>query len=151
MNTLRLLASRGPSDRVSYRLQFMGKGLLTTSRAPLDTIFQIRRQVVSDQWSTATYAANMLLAKGWAVMSQGGLTFFSSLRSCRSPLHTCHLCVCLQLCVSVYMCDVCMEASRCFLLPLFLYIMKLWVLSYYKAHNFIMYKKNGNKSKNVFK
>ena len=37
------------------------------------------------------------------------------------------------------MCDMCMEATICILLLLLLYIMKLCVLSYYKAHNYVMY------------
>ena len=49
------------------------------------------------------------------------------------------------------MCDAYMEATRSILLLLFLYIIKVCVLSYYKAHNYIMYKKNGNEHKYVLK
>ena len=42
------------------------------------------------------------------------------------------------------------KARGCILLPLFLYIMELCLLSCYKAHNFIICKNNGNKNKKVF-
>ena len=63
------------------------------------------------------------------------------------------VCMCLQLCVysSVDMLYVWVETIRCLLLSLFLYIMELYVLSYYKKHDLIMYKNNGNKHKNAFK
>ena len=45
------------------------------------------------------------------------------------------------------MCDVCMEATRCVFLPLFLYTMKLCAFVLQNTHNFIMYKNNGNERK----
>ena len=58
-----LLASRGPSDWDSYRLQFTGKWLVTTSHALLHAI----GHVVSNQWNTAMYvlASPLSLLSNW--------------------------------------------------------------------------------------
>ena len=63
------------------------------------------------------------------------------------------MCMCLQLCVAVYMRNVCIELARCILLPFFLYIMKLHVivLSYYKARSLIMYKKQWEQALKCFR
>ena len=84
----------------------------------------------------------------WANVGQPplGLVILVESWLCHRPV-----CVFTTLCSDVYVICMCVEAATCILLPLFLYIMKLCVLSFYKTHNFVMYTNNGNKCRNVLK
>ena len=62
------------------------------------------------------------------------------------------MCVCLQLgaAVCLYMYDVCMEVIICTLVPLFVYVMKLCVLSYYIVYIISSYPKTMETSIKMF-